>query len=314
MSGNTEEDSTSAGTQTVVRENKHVPWRILQAFTGSTFTWPFVAGFLFFVIAPIVISFRVVLYNKQKSGLGLGEAKETFVGLANIVKAVQDATFWTGLGRVALYAIIMVPLTQFLSMVMALLIDSVKAKTAGKFRILLLLPYMTPGIVSTIVWIYLYSPSTSPFKWTGINFFDSSMVWFSMGQMAVWAGLGFNMLIMYGSLQSIPHEIIEAARIDGASELRIAFSIKVPFMVSSVTFTTLFGIIGTLQLFNEPYFFRSISPQTITKDFTPAMQIYNEAFMVGNINYATALSLLLALVLCVASIILYIAQGKVNRA
>ncbi|MCH9275994.1 sugar ABC transporter permease [Bifidobacterium amazonense] len=292
---------------------RHVPWRILQAAKGASFVVPFFCGFVFFVITPIIMSFRVVAYNKQKSGLGLGEAKETFVGLANIVKAAGDTTFWVGFGRVALYGIIMVPLTQFLSMCMALLIDSVKARTAGKFRILLLLPYMTPGVVQTIIWIYLYSPTTSPFKWTGINFFDSNLVWFSMGQMAVWAGLGFNMLIMYGSLQSIPGEVIEAARLDGASEVRIAFSIKVPYMVSSVTFTTLFAVIGTLQLFDQPYFFRSISPQTITKDFTPAMMIYNQAFQVGNINYATALSLLLAAVLCVASIGVYVLQGKVNK-
>lgn len=293
---------------------RHVPWRVIQALKGSSFTWIYVIGFAFFVITPIIMSLRVVLYSEKKSGLGLGQATETFVGMDNLVQALHDATFWTGLGRVALYSVIVVPLTQFVSLVMALLIDSVKAKTAARFRILLLLPYMTPGIVATIIWIYLYSPTTSPLKWTGLNFFGSNMVWFSMGQMAFWAGLGFNMLIMYGSLQSIPFEIIEAARLDGASEVRIAFSIKVPFMVGSVTLTTLLSIIGTLQLFDQPFFFRSISPQTITKDFTPAMQIYNQAFQVGNINYATALSLLLAAILCIASIVVYTLQGKVNRA
>lgn len=290
-----------------------VPWRTMQAAKGASLTLPFVAGFIFFVFLPIIIALNEVVYAEKKSGLGLGEATRTFVGFDNLAAAIRDTTFWTGLGRVALYAVIMVPLTQGLSMLLALLIDAAKRRTANRFRILLLFPYMTPGIVSTIIWIYLYSPSTSPLKFLGLNFFDSNMVWVSMGQMAIWAGLGFNMLIMYGSLQSIPGEIIEAARLDGASEVRIAWSIKVPFMIGSVSLTTMFNIIGVLQLFDQPYFFRSISPQTITKDFTPAMQIYNEAFQVGNLNYATALSIVLAVILGIASACVYSIQNKVSK-
>ncbi|NMM94111.1 carbohydrate ABC transporter permease [Bifidobacterium oedipodis] len=302
----------SSSTSTVTR-SKGLSWRTLQAMKGSTFALPFVGGFIFFVFIPIGIALVESLYAEKKSGLGLGKATRSFVGFDNIAQALQDTTFWTGLGRVAVYAIIVVPLTQGLSMLMALLIDAASRKTANRFRVLLLLPYMTPGIVSTIIWIYLYSPATSPFKGLGVNFFDSNMVWVSMGQMAIWAGLGFNMLIQYGSLQSIPGEIIEAARLDGASELRIAWSIKIPYMISAVSLTTMFNIIGVLQLFNEPYFFRSISPQTITKDFTPAMQIYNEAFQAGNLNYATALSLVLAVILGLASACVYAIQNKVDK-
>ncbi|NEG88498.1 carbohydrate ABC transporter permease [Bifidobacterium aerophilum] len=296
----------------------HISWRTLEALKGASFTWPFLAGFIFFVIIPVAMALQVSLYSKQKSGLGLGEATTKFVGMQNFVEAVKDVTFWTGLGRVALYAIIVVPLTQLLSMAIALLIDASSKRMASRFRIFLLLPYMTPGIVATTIWIYLYSPSVGPltpfFKMFGlnVNFFSSGMVWGSIGQMAIWGGLGFNMLIMYGSLQAIPGEIIEAARLDGASELRIAVSIKVPYMLTSVALTTMLNIIATVQLFDQPFLFRSVSPQTITKDFTPAMMIYNQAFQVGNLNYATALSIVLAVIMGIASAIIYKLQNREN--
>ncbi|BAQ31007.1 carbohydrate ABC transporter permease [Bifidobacterium scardovii] len=298
------------------RKGGHVSWRTLEALKGASFTWPFLAGFIFFVIIPVVMALQVSLYSKQKSGLGLGEATTKFVGLQNILNAMRDTTFWAGLGRVALYAVIVVPLTQILSMAIALLIDASSRKMAGRFRIFLLLPYMTPGIVATTIWIYLYSPSVGPltpfFKAIGlnVNFFSSNMVWGSIGQMAIWGGLGFNMLIMYGSLQAIPGEVIEAARLDGASEFRIARSIKVPYMLTSVALTTMLNIIGTVQLFDQPFLFRSVSPQTITKDFTPAMMIYNQAFQVGNLNYATALSIVLAVIMGIASGIIYKLQNR----
>lgn len=296
-----------------VRTHRHVPWRILQALKGASFVLPFVAGFIFFILIPILIALVEALWSEKKSGLGLGAPTRTFVGLANIGAVFSDRVFWTGLGRVALYGIIIVPLTQCLSAAVALLIDATSRKLAQRFRVVLLLPYMTPGIVSTIIWIYLYSPATSPFKGLGINFFAPNMIWVSIGQMALWGGIGFNMLIQFGSLQSIPHEIIEAARLDGASELRIAWSIKLPYMFGSLALTSMFNIIGVLQLFNEPYFFRSISPQTITKDFTPAMEIYNQAFQVGNLNYATALSIVLAIILALASAGVYALQNHIEK-
>ena len=81
-------------------------------------------------------------------------------------------------------------------------------------------------------------------------------------------------------------------------------------MLPSVALTTMLNIIGTVQLFDQPFLFRSVSPQTITKDFTPAMMIYNQAFQVGNLNYATALSIVLAVIMGIASGIIYKLQNR----
>ncbi|GHH64991.1 carbohydrate ABC transporter permease [Promicromonospora soli] len=287
-------------------------WRTAQSVKGASLTFPFLAGFALFVLVPVGMALRESVYTtKSTGGLGFGGQTVSFAGLDNFAAGLVDGSFWTGMLRVFLYALVVVPLTQVLSLALALLLDAARRRAAARFRIALLLPYMVPGVVGTMVWIFQYSPTVGPltpfFEIFGldVNFFSSSMVWVSMGNLAVWGSLGFTMLILYGALQSVPHEIFEAARLDGASELRIAWSIKVPFVRASLVLTSLLSIIGTLQLFDQPLLFRAVTPETITRDFTPAMMIYDQAFKVGNLNYATALSVILALVVGVASAIIY---------
>jgi multiple sugar transport system permease protein len=287
-------------------------WRRIQALKGASLTFPFLAGFGLFVIVPVIMALRESVFaGKSSGGLGFGGQTVTFVGLDNFVQGFQDPVFWGGMLRVFVYAIVVVPLTQALSLACALLLDAARRRTAARFRVILLLPYMVPGIIAAMIWLFQYSPVVGPlsafFRLFGVevNFYSGEMVWVSIGNMALWGALGFNMLILYGALQSVPHEIFEAARLDGAGELRIAWSIKVPFVRASLVLTSLLSIIGTLQLFNEPLLFRAVTPETITKDFTPALMIYNQAFQVGNLNYATALSVILALVVGAASAIIY---------
>jgi multiple sugar transport system permease protein len=117
-------------------------------------------------------------------------------------------------------------------------------------------------------------------------------------------------VIIYSALQGVPRELFEAARLDGASELRIARSIKIPFVRGALVLTGLLSIIQMLQIFNEPALFRNITPQTVSDSFTPIMIIYNQAFNAGNYNYAAALSVLLALILGIASFLFYRLTSK----
>jgi multiple sugar transport system permease protein len=288
----------------------------MQNLKGASLSFPFLAGFTLFTIVPVVMALRESVFATKSSGLGFGEDTVSFVGLDNFVRVFADDVFWSGMLRVAGYALVIVPLTQVAGLVLALLVDAARRRTAARFRIVLLLPYMVPGVVATMVWLFQYSPVVGPltkfFALFGldVNFYSGDMVWVSIGNLALWGSLGFNMLVLYGALQSVPHEIFEAARIDGASELRIAWSIKIPFVRGSLALTSLLAIIGTLQLFGEPLLFRSVTPESITKDFTPAMMIYNQAFQVGDLNYATALSIVLALVVGVASAIIYRFIGR----
>lgn len=282
-----------------------------QRWKGAAFTVPFQLGFVFLYLLPIGYAVYQSLFLQKQSGLGLGGATTEFVGLENYRSGLTDSAFMTSILRVVLFACVQIPFMLLVSLVLALLLDAVSAKVAGRFRILLLVPYMIPGVVAALVWINLYSPEVGPltplgelfgFDW---NFFAPSMVWPAIGNLLTWHGIGYNMVIIYAALQGVPRELFEAARLDGASELRIALSIKIPFVRGALVLTALLSIIQMLQIFNEPALFRKITPQTVSDDFAPIMIIYNQAFNAGNYHYAAALSVLLALILGVASFLFY---------
>jgi multiple sugar transport system permease protein len=278
---------------------------------GAAFTVPFQLGFVFLYLLPIGYAVYQSLYRSQSSGLGLGGTTDEFSGLDNYQQGLTDSAFMGSVLRVVLFACVQIPIMLLVSLVLALFLDALSSRTAGRFRILLLVPYMIPGVVAAIVWLNLYSPDVGPltplgeifgFSW---NFFAPSMVWPSIGNLLTWHGIGYNMVILYSALQGVPRDLFEAARLDGASELRIARSIKIPFVRGALVLTGMLSIIQMLQIFNEPALFRNVTPQTVSDSFTPIMIIYNQAFNAGNYHYAAALSVLLALILGVASFLFY---------
>ncbi|MEU3614904.1 sugar ABC transporter permease [Streptomyces sp. NPDC006872] len=278
---------------------------------GAAFTVPFQLGFVFLYLVPIGYAVYQSLFRTRQSGLGLGGATETFAGLDNYQKGLTDSAFLSSILRVVLFACVQIPVMLFVSLVLALFLDALTSRAASRFRILLLVPYMIPGVVAAIVWINLYSPDVGPLTPLGKlfgadwNFFSPSLVWPSIGNLLTWHGIGYNMVIIYSALQAVPRELFEAARLDGASEIRIARSIKVPYVRGALVLTGLLSVIQMLQIFNEPALFRNVTPQTVNDSFTPIMIIYNQAFNAGNYHYAAALSVLLALILGVASFLFY---------
>ncbi|MFJ2604005.1 carbohydrate ABC transporter permease [Streptomyces sp. NPDC087425] len=278
---------------------------------GAAFTVPFQIGFVFLYVLPIGYAVHQSLFREQQSGLGLGGSTERFAGLDNYSRGLSDPSFMGSVLRVVGFACVQIPLMLVVSLVLALLLDAATSRVAGRFRVLLLVPYMIPGVVAALVWINLYSPDVGPltpwgkvlgFDW---NFFAPSMVWPAIGNLLTWHGIGYNMVILYAALQGVPRELFEAARLDGASERRIAFSVKIPYVRGALVLTCMLSIIQMLQIFNEPELFRNITPQTVSDSFTPIMVIYNQAFNAGDYHYAAALSVLLALILGVASFLFY---------
>ncbi|MFM9557242.1 MULTISPECIES: carbohydrate ABC transporter permease [Streptomyces] len=287
-----------------------------QRWKGAAFTVPFQLGFVFLYLLPIAYAVYESLFQEKRSGLGLGGATREFTGLDNYQLGLSDSAFMGSILRVVLFACVQIPFMLLVSLVLALFLDALTAKAANRFRIVLLVPYMIPGVVAAIVWINLYSPAVGPltpmgdflgFDW---NFFAPSMVWPSIGNLLTWHGIGYNMVIIYSALQGVPREMFEAARLDGASEIRIALSVKIPFVRAALVLTGLLSIIQMLQLFNEPALFRNITPETVDGSFTPIMIIYNQAFNAGNYQYAAALSVLLALILGAASLVFYRLTSK----
>jgi len=181
------------------------------------------------------------------------------------------------------------------------MIDSAVPRGRRFFRLAFFAPYAVPGVIAALMWAYLYVPSLSPFPAVAgkVDLLGSDLVVFSIANVVNWVYTGYNMLIIYSALQAIPTQTIEAARIDGAGQWRIAMSIKIPIVAPALILTGVFSIIGTLQLFNEPTVFRLFS-NAVDSTYTPNMVVYATS-NVPNFSLAAAYSIVLAVVTSVLS-------------
>ncbi|WP_129790087.1 carbohydrate ABC transporter permease [Promicromonospora panici] len=271
------------------------------------------AGLLFvaFLAIPIGYALYLSFRGMRVSGGGpFGLRQETWVGLDNYVAAFTDPELVAGLGRLAIYGIIAVPLTLGFALTFALLLDLPRLRGARFSRTAIFIPYAVPGVVATLLWGFLYLPSTSPGNWIlervglgGVDVLHGGMLFGSVANIAIWGGVGFNMIILFTSLRGIPTELYEAARLDGASEWDIAYRIKIPLVGPALVLTGLFALIGTLQVYGEPATLRPMT-SAISQTWVPLMTIYRDAFTRDNLSLAAASSVALALGTLVVSIIL----------
>lgn len=197
--------------------------------TGWAFMAPFGILFALVFILPIIWAMYSSFFRQVTTGGGAyggGELVDKFVGLQNFQYVITSGNFWAGVGRVVLYTVIQVPVMIIAALALAMLIDSYIVKHITAFRLSYFLPYAIPGVVASIIWVYLYNGQISPIVkglaaiGIKVNFFGDNVVLGSMANITTWTFTGYNMLIFLAALQAIPHDLYEAARIDGASASR----------------------------------------------------------------------------------------------
>ena len=291
------------------RVNKHkADWR------GWKFMWPFAVVFVFVFIVPIVYAVYISFFKKQM----IGGTK--FVGFENYARLLGDGQFWSSVGRVALFTCVQVPIMLCLSALMALALDSMKLHGTRFFRISTFLPYAVPAVVSTLIWGFVYGAkyglvgSLNDFLGTDIDVLAPSVLLASIGNIVTWEFTGYNMLIFLAALQAIPHDLYEAARIDGASGFQIAMKIKLPNVRAAALLAMLLSIVGTIQLFNEPQVM-SISDPSISKSYTPMMMALNTSqgtLTPGGDGPASAVAIVMALIAGVLAVVYTLVERKVN--
>lgn len=267
---------------------------------GYAFVAPFLTIFFVFQLIPVAYAIWQSLHAVSRSGLGIGAATTRFVGLANYAQALQDQEFIASIFRMLLFGIVQVPIMLGLALLLALLFDSSVALFRRFFQFAAFLPYAIPGIVASILWSFLYLPGVSPIVTLSrslnvpLDFLGPGSVLWSIANIVTWQWTGYNMLIIFAALQALPHDIFEAARVDGASGWTINTRIKVPLVLPAIILTAVFSIIGTLQLFSEPMIVRTLT-NNVTSKYTPNMAAYNIAFGGNNPNYAAAVAVTLAI-------------------
>ncbi|MFI9387065.1 carbohydrate ABC transporter permease [Kutzneria sp. NPDC052558] len=277
-----------------------------RAATILVFVLPFVLPFVLFYLLPVMYALWQSFLVQRRTGGMYGTLYTTFGGFTQYAQALQNTEFWGSLGRIALFGIVQVPVMLFVALAMALVLDAPLLRLKSFFRIAAFMPYAVPGVIAAIMWAFLYSPQLSPvvelLQNIGLqpDFLGPGAVLWSAANVSTWLWTGYNMLIMFSALQAIPQDLYEAARLDGAGDWAIAWRIKVPIIAPSIVLTTVFSIIGTLQLYAEPAVLRQIS-STISSTFTPNMLAYTVASG-NNYQQAAAISVLLAVITFVLSL------------
>jgi len=278
------------------------------SWTPYLFVAPFVVLFAVFLIAPIVIAIVNSLFSEKSSGLGFGGSEVLFVGLDNFVRALSDSDFIAGFGRVLLFGVVQVPVMLVIAVILALLFDSGLVKGTRFFQFAVFLPYAVPGVIAALLWGFLYQPSVSPIIQglssigVDVNLLSPGTVLWSIANIATWSTVGINMIILFSALQALPREMYEAAKLDGAGQIRIALSIKLPMIAPALLLTTISSIIGTLQLFNEPQVLKTVT-SNIASDFTPNMAIFAASTLGKDTHLSSAMAIILGLVTLLISLV-----------
>jgi len=270
--------------------------------TPYLFLLPFLVLFLLFFVFPFFYSGYLSLFVSRAGN-------NVYVGLHNYLQVMQDSSFWGSMGTILKYGIFHVTLGVIISIGLALLIDTPYVKGKNYFRLFFFLPYAVPGVIAAVMWGFLYSPQLDPVAHLlrvfnhghDVNLLATHNLLYGIVNMATWLWAGYWMTIYVAALTSVPPELYEAAKMDGCSEFRMAWNIKLPLLRPTIIMNCMLAIIGAMQLFNEPFVLSSLT--TVSDSYTPNMDIYHMAFTYNNFNYSATIAVVLAVITIAASLV-----------
>ena len=284
-------------------------------YVGYLFVAPFVIAFIAMLIVPIGYALYLSLFQTRLIG------GESFAGLNNYLRAFADPKLRDGLFRVVQFLVIQVPVMLALALFFALALDSARVYGSKIVRILIFVPYAIPGVVGVLVWGYLYGTRfgliTQLFNALGLpspDLLASQNILGAMMNTVTWQYAGYNMIVMYSALRAIPGDLFEAAMIDGATQLQMAWSIKIPAIRSAIALCAIFSAIGAFQVFTEPNLMQPLAPTVVTNWYTPSYYAYNTAFLEHNTSYAATLAFALGLVIAIAAYAVQLLSKRAARA
>lgn len=261
------------------------------------FLAPFMTAFALFFVLPVLYALYLSLFVRKRSAFG--PPQDVFGGLANYARALGDADFLGSFANILSFGAVQIPVMLLLALGFALVLDGSRGWTSRFFRTAFYIPYTIPSVVAGLLWGYLYSRNISPFNQIlaglglpGIDFLASSAILASIGNIVTWTWTGYNMVVLYAALQSVPRELYEAATVDGATGWSVVRFIKLPLLRPALLLTLIFSIIGTSQIFAEPFVLRALG--YVPDNVTPNTYLYQVAARDSNYSYAAALAIVLA--------------------
>jgi multiple sugar transport system permease protein len=267
--------------------------------------------FALVLLAPIAYSLYLSVFRTQLVG------GTRFVWFGNFQQVLADPKFWDGAGRVALFLVVQVPVMLGIALLVALAVDSGRLYGRDFFRISIFLPYAVPGVVAALMWGFMYGTRfgligsiNRAFSWSLPEPLSPQFLLVAIGNIVTWEFVGYNMLIFYSALRTIPTSLYEAAEIDGAGQWRVIAAIKLPAIRGSLVIATIFSIIGSFQLFTEPSILQKLAPNAITTYYTPNFYAYSLSFSGQQYNYSATVALIMGVF---TMVIAYVVQLRGMR-
>ena len=268
---------------------------------GTLFLMPALLVLSLFFFLPIAASLLLSLTDFDIYALA-DRNNARFVALDNYRRLVNEPLFWKSLRNTLYFVLVGGPLSVFVSLGAALLVSSKLTRFRGLWRTIYFAPVVTTMIAVAVVWRYLYHTrygtlnhvlglvGIGPIDWLG----DSRWAMPAIILLAVWKNFGYNMVIFVAGLASIPEDMYDAARIDGAGAWHTFWQIKLPLLAPTFFFVGVTTMIGYFQLFAEPYVMTQGGPLHST--YSLVLYMYEEGFRWWNIGYASAIAFVLFLI------------------
>jgi multiple sugar transport system permease protein len=274
-----------------------------EELTAYLFIAPWIIGFLIFTVGAMAFSLWISFTDTDLLTV------QKFIGVRNYAKALTgDSLFVKALIVTAWYTVMVVPCGTITAMLIALLLNQ-KVWPIGVWRTMYYLPALVSGVAVALLWGWVLNPDY------GLVNLGLRMIglgpgprWFgsedwavpAMVLVAIW-GTGTNMVLYLAGLQSIPTEVQEAAKIDGAGPLRLFWSVTLPLLTPTVFFNVITSIIGSFQVFNIVVILTQGGPNNAT--LTLVYYLYSEGFRLFNFGYAAAIAWLLFAMILVFTLI-----------
>ncbi len=249
--------------------------------------------------------------------LAFTDAEGGFAGLANFTRVTGDFRFLPAAGHVAVYLVIWLVALIVLVTALAVTVHAIRPRwLSGTLRLIFYLPGALAGASSVLLWLFLLDPTASPIggllRFFGLSSFVEVIVPANLppifAVIAFWTGAGGWIVIMYGALNNISADVIEAARIDGAGRWQIVWRIQLPLLRKWISYMAIMSLAAGTQLFVEPQLLTQASNAIVPNDYSLNQLAYQYAFQQNDFNGAAAISLIL-LVIALALSAVFVMRG-----
>jgi multiple sugar transport system permease protein len=283
-----------------------------QGRIGLAFVAPYALFLLAFGLLPTLYAIYLAFTKKG-----------AFVGFANFLKVFKDYRFLPAVEHVGIFLVVWLVALVLLVVVLAIMVHSIGMRwLSGTMRFVYYIPGALAGASSVMLWLFVLDPTVSPvaFLLKAIGFdslvsvVQADRLPFVLAVIAFWTGAGGWIVVMYGALNNIPKEVLEAARVDGAGPIRTAWSIQIPLMRKWIAYMVVLSFAGGTQLFVEPRVLAQASRGVVSQDYSLNQLAFLYAFKQSDFNGSAAISLVLLAVALVLSIVFVFKGGLFERA